>query len=81
MTVVEVRAPDRAGVLFHIVRALADLDLDVRTAIVATLGLDVVDAFYVRDTDGGPVTGDDRRRAIADAVLAALQSAPMPATG
>ncbi|MCK9899162.1 [protein-PII] uridylyltransferase [Parafrankia colletiae] len=49
VTVVEVRAPDRAGVLHRIARALAEVGLDVRTAIVATLGLDVVDAFYIED--------------------------------
>jgi [protein-PII] uridylyltransferase len=80
-TVVEVRAPDRAGVLFRVVRALAEQGLDVQTAIVATLGLDIVDAFYVRDADGGPVTGDARRRGIADALLTALQPAPVAATG
>jgi [protein-PII] uridylyltransferase len=72
-TVLEVRAPDQAGVLFRIVRALSGLKLDVATAIVATLGLDVVDAFYLREADGSPVaTGGDRRREIADTVLAAL---------
>ena len=47
-TVVEVRAPDarRAAVPDH--PALADCDLDVRSAKVATLGHEVVDAFYVQ---------------------------------
>ncbi|KEZ38014.1 [protein-PII] uridylyltransferase [Frankia sp. B2] len=72
MTVIEVRAPDQAGVLYRIVRALSGLRLDVATAIVATLGLDVVDAFYVREADGGPVADGGRRREIADAILAAL---------
>ncbi|MCK9928490.1 [protein-PII] uridylyltransferase [Frankia sp. Mgl5] len=54
-TVIEVRAPDRAGVLHRITGALAEAGLDVRTAIVATLGLDVVDAFYVEDSSA-PVT-------------------------
>jgi [protein-PII] uridylyltransferase len=58
-TVVEVRAPDAVGVLFRSARALAVAGLDVRTAIVATLGLDVVDAFYIRPTEasGGGGTG------------------------
>ncbi|MFP5377094.1 MAG: [protein-PII] uridylyltransferase, partial [Acidimicrobiia bacterium] len=41
-TVVEVRAPDGVGVLYRITRALADCDLDVRTAKVSTLGHEVV---------------------------------------
>jgi [protein-PII] uridylyltransferase len=71
-TVLEVRAPDRAGVLFRIVRTLSGLQVDVATAIVATLGLDVVDAFYLREADGGPVADEPRRAEIAHAVLAAL---------
>ena len=52
-TVVEVHAPDSIGVLYRITRALADLDLDIVTAKVQTLGDRVVDSFYVRDSGGG----------------------------
>ena len=55
-TVVEVRCPDRLGVLYRITRALAELDLDIRSAKVQTLGHDVVDSFYVRDVSGQKVT-------------------------
>ena len=37
-TVVEVHAPDAIGVLYRITRALAELDLDIRSAKVQTLG-------------------------------------------
>ena len=52
-TVVEVHAPDSIGVLYRITRALAELDLDIVSAKVQTLGDRVVDAFYVRDATGG----------------------------
>jgi len=52
-TVVEVHALDSIGVLYRITRALADLDLDIVSAKVQTLGDRVVDAFYVRDATGG----------------------------
>ncbi|MDT3438713.1 MULTISPECIES: [protein-PII] uridylyltransferase [unclassified Pseudofrankia] len=78
-TVLEVRAPDRAGVLFRIVGALAGAGVDVRTAIVATIGLDVVDAFYIQEPDGAEVVGEARRREVTDAVLAALASEEPPA--
>ena len=78
-TVLEVRAPDRAGVLFRIVRALAEVGVDVHTAIVATIGLDVVDAFYIQEPDGAPVVGDVRRREVVDAVVTALTSDEPPA--
>ena len=48
-TVVEVHAVDAIGVLYRITRALAELDLDIVSAKVQTLGERVVDAFYVRD--------------------------------
>ena len=52
-TVVEVRAPDEVGLLHRVTQALFDCDLDVVSARVSTIGDDVVDAFYVRDADGG----------------------------
>ena len=61
-TVIEVRAPDRIGTLYRITKALAELELDVRLAKVASLGHEVVDAFYVVDQDRRQA---DRRRAPA----------------
>ena len=52
-TVVEVHAADSIGVLYRITRALAELDLNIVSAKVQTLGDRVVDAFYVRDLNGG----------------------------
>ena len=54
-TVVEVGAPDRLGLLFDVTRTLAELQLDVHLAKVATYGVRVVDAFYVRDALGRKV--------------------------
>jgi [protein-PII] uridylyltransferase len=71
-TVVEVRAPDGVGVLYRITRALADCDLDVRTAKVSTLGHEVVDAFYVTDATGSKIADDAHRGEIERAVLLEL---------
>ncbi len=51
-TVIDVQAADGIGVLYRITRALAELDLDIRSAKVQTLGARVHDAFYVRDRGG-----------------------------
>jgi [protein-PII] uridylyltransferase len=73
-TVIEIRAPDRAGLLHDVTTALFGQGLDVTTARVSTLGEDVVDAFYVRDRDqGGKVTDPDRLTGVEAAVLAALE--------
>jgi [protein-PII] uridylyltransferase len=71
-TVIDVQAPDRIGVLYRITRALADLDLDIRSARVQTLGHLVVDAFYVRDRRGGKVEDDHTLGEIERAILHGL---------
>ncbi|HLG66815.1 MAG TPA: [protein-PII] uridylyltransferase [Acidimicrobiales bacterium] len=72
-TVVEVRAPDELGLLHRVTRALFDSGLDVVSARVSTLGDEVVDAFYVRDSTGAKVTDTDRLAALRRAVLAAIE--------
>jgi len=68
-TVVEVRAPDRLGVLYRITRAMADLDLDIRSAKVATLGDEVVDSFYVVTSTGTKVVDRAHLREVERAIL------------
>ncbi len=51
-TVIDVHAPDGLGVLYSITSALAELDLDIRSARIQTLGRAVVDAFYVQTAEG-----------------------------
>jgi [protein-PII] uridylyltransferase len=57
-TIVEVHTLDRLGVLYAIATALAELELDIVVARVQTLGHEVVDVFYLRDADGGPLDAD-----------------------
>ncbi len=71
-TVVEVRAHDAPGLLWRVGRALGECGLDVRAARVETLGAEVVDVFYVTDSDGDPLAEAGLRRATVRAVLAAL---------
>jgi [protein-PII] uridylyltransferase len=71
-TVVEVRAPDAIGVLYKITHAIAELDLDIRSAKVQTLGAEVVDSFYVRDRAGEKITDEDGLRELERAILHAL---------
>jgi UTP:GlnB (protein PII) uridylyltransferase len=71
-TVVEVSAPDRIGLLHDLARAFHDLGLDVHLAVVATYGVRVVDAFYVRDLVGEKVEEPERIVAIEAAITARL---------
>jgi [protein-PII] uridylyltransferase len=74
-TVVEVRAPDRIGLLYRVTKALADLGLDIRHARVQTLGPDVVDTFYVR-SDDGKVVDAFHLTELERALLHAIQPGP-----
>jgi [protein-PII] uridylyltransferase len=72
-TVIDVEAPDAIGVLYRITKALSDLDLDIRSAKVQTLGAHVVDAFYVRDQSGVKVVDTTLMAEIERAVLHAVR--------
>ncbi|MFP4635800.1 MAG: hypothetical protein ACLFRD_08065 [Nitriliruptoraceae bacterium] len=54
-TVIEVHTIDRLGVLYTISNALTELQLDIVVARVQTVGHEVIDVFYLRDADGGPL--------------------------
>ncbi len=71
-TVLEVRGPDSIGLLYRVTRAMVELDLDIMTAKVQTLGDDVVDAFYVRDSAGEKILDPDYLAEIEVAVLSAI---------
>ncbi len=73
-TVLEVRGPDSIGFLFRVTRAMVELDLDIVSAKVQTLGDDVIDAFYVRDRDGSKVLDAGYLAEIELAVLSAIGS-------
>jgi [protein-PII] uridylyltransferase len=70
-TVIDVQAADAIGVLYRITHALAELDLDIRSARVQTLGERVHDAFYVRDR-GGKITDARTLAEIERAILHSL---------
>ena len=65
--IVEVRAGDRAGLLYRLTAAITGEGLDVTSARIETLGADAVDSFYVVQPlgiAGGPrAAGAGRRRA------------------
>jgi [protein-PII] uridylyltransferase len=57
-TVIDVYAPDGIGLLYRITRAMAELDLDIRSAKAETFGVQAVDSFYVLDRRGAKITDD-----------------------
>ena len=68
-TIIDVHAADGVGVLYRITRALAELDLDIRSAKAETRGTAVTDAFYVRDGRGAKITDASALAEITRAVI------------
>jgi len=55
-TVIEVRMHDRPGVLYTVAKAISRFGVDIRAAIVATLGAEAFDTLYVTDVNGGALS-------------------------
>ncbi len=51
-SVVEIWTADRRGVLFELAREISMRGFDIRHAKILTMGVDVVDTFYIVDRDG-----------------------------
>ncbi len=71
-TVIEAVGPNRIGLLHGLTRALSELDLDVRSAKIHTMGDDVVDSFYVTDGAGQKVLDPEHQNEIRRALLHVL---------
>jgi [protein-PII] uridylyltransferase len=73
-SIVEVGAADQPGLLYAITRALNELALDIHIAKVDTVGVEVVDAFYVQRKSGRRVEEPDEierlRARVIEAVVA-----------
>ena len=68
--IIEVRAGDRAGLLYRLTAAITAEGLDVTSARIETLGGDAVDSFYVCNPSGTPVSFEQRERVEAALVAA-----------
>lgn len=71
-TVVEVRAPDRIGLLLDIVEALHDEEVDVRFAKIDTMGGQARDLFHVR-RDETPIRSEPELAALRGRIRDRLQ--------
>jgi len=71
-TVLEVKCPDRLGLLYLVTRALAGLGLDIATARIATEIDQAVDTFYVHDGQGRKVEDPDALGRVREALEQAL---------
>ena len=57
-TIIEVRMHDRPALLHTVATAITEFGVDIRGAIVSTLGAEAFDTLYVTDLGGAPLAHD-----------------------
>ena len=70
-TIIEIRTHDRPALLFSIGDVITQCNVDIRSAIVTTLGAEAIDTLYLREFGGGALPAQ-RVEEVADKVKAAL---------
>lgn len=78
VTIVDVFAHDRTGLLYAVSRKIFELGLEVRFAKIGTYLDQVVDVFYVTDHRGQKVVDPERLREIVDSLLATIEALDAP---
>jgi [protein-PII] uridylyltransferase len=70
-TIIEIRTHDRPALLFNIGDVITQCNVDIRSAIVTTLGAEAIDTLYLREFGGGALSGQ-RVEEVSSKVKAAL---------
>ncbi|WP_460272489.1 [protein-PII] uridylyltransferase [Celeribacter sp. ULVN23_4] len=63
-TIIEVDTRDRPGLLYDLTRVLAESNISIVSAQIATYGVQVVDSFYVKDMFGMKLHAETKRQAL-----------------
>jgi [protein-PII] uridylyltransferase len=74
-TVIEVHSEDRAGQLYHITQTLADFGINIYRAFIATEVHQLIDNFYVLDSEEQKITDEAFVAEIRDGLLYAMERA------
>ena len=72
-SIIEVDTRDRPSLLFDLTRTIADLNLTIGSAVIATYGAQAVDVFYVKDMFGLKIHAKDRQEKIKARLMEAIQ--------
>ncbi|MBI1824485.1 MAG: [protein-PII] uridylyltransferase [Nitrospirae bacterium] len=73
-SIIDIFASDKQGLLYVITRTIFDLGLLVYSARIATRLDQIVDVFYVKETNGDKVTQPDRIREIKNRLLEVIEA-------
>ncbi|WP_137699710.1 [protein-PII] uridylyltransferase [Marimonas lutisalis] len=72
-TIIEVDTRDRPGLLFDLTRTLANNNIYIASAVIATYGEQVVDSFYIKDMFGLKLHSDAKQRALEKKLREAIE--------
>ncbi len=72
-TIIEVDTRDRPGLLYDLARTLADNNVYINSAVIATYGEQVVDSFYVKDMFGLKFHSASKRAALERKLRSAIE--------
>jgi len=73
-TIIEVDTRDRPGLLYDLTRTLADNNVYIASAVIATYGEQVVDSFYVKDMFGLKYYSEGKQKVLEEKLRAAISS-------
>ncbi|MEP2531842.1 [protein-PII] uridylyltransferase [Shimia sp.] len=72
-TIIEVDTRDRPGLLFDLTRSLANGNVYIASAVIATYGEQVVDSFYVKDMFGLKFHTESKQRTLEKRLREAIE--------
>ena len=72
-SIMEVITSDRPGLLSRIAQAMAQCDVRLKTAKIATFGERVEDIFFITNELGKPLDDDRQRQCLMEGIVAALE--------
>jgi [protein-PII] uridylyltransferase len=71
-TIIEVDTRDRPGLLYDLTRTLANANVYIASAVIATFGEQVVDTFYVKDMFGLKFFSESKQRSLETKLRTAI---------
>lgn len=71
-TVIELSGLDKTGLLHHLTKEIADLNLSIGSAHIGTYGEKAVDVFYITDLTGDKIVSKQRQKRIHDRLIGIL---------
>ena len=80
-TIIEVDTRDRPGLLYDLTRTLANNNIYIASAVIATYGAQVVDSFYVKDMFGLKLHAKSRQEALDKKLRQAIADGAERAAG